>query len=62
LEQVDHHSKLLRDMYLVERAKRMERHPESADSPTLEGIPLFPAASPQKDVRVSVTHSIDMSS
>jgi hypothetical protein len=35
-------------VYLVERAKRKERHPESADPPILEGIPLFLTASPHK--------------
>jgi hypothetical protein len=48
LEQVDCHSELLRGVYLVERAKRKERHPESADPPILEGIPLFLMASPHK--------------
>jgi hypothetical protein len=48
LEQADHHSKLLRGVYLVERAKRNEHHPESVDPPILEGIPLSPVASPPK--------------
>jgi hypothetical protein len=55
LEHADRHSKLLRGMYLVECAKRKERHPESADPPILEGIPLFPATSPHKRMYVSVT-------
>jgi hypothetical protein len=38
----------------VERAKRKERHPESADPPILEGIPLFPAAGPHKRMCESV--------
>jgi hypothetical protein len=48
LEQADRHSKLLRGVYLVERTKRKECHPENADPPILEGIPLFPAAGPHK--------------
>jgi hypothetical protein len=54
LEQADRHSKLLRGVYLVERTKRKERHPESADPPILEGIPLFPAAGPHKRMCESV--------
>jgi uncharacterized coiled-coil protein SlyX len=54
LEQADRHNKLLRGVYLVERAKRKEHHPESADPPILEGIPLFPAAGPQKRMCESV--------
>jgi hypothetical protein len=54
LEQADHHSKLLRGMHLVERAKRKERHPESVDPPILEGIPLSPVASPPKRMCESV--------
>jgi hypothetical protein len=54
LEQADHHNKLLRGVYLVERAKRKERHSESADPPILEGIPLFPAAGPHKRMCESV--------
>jgi hypothetical protein len=54
LEQVDHHNKLFRGVYLVECAKRKERHPESADPPILEGIPLFPAASHHKRMCDSV--------
>jgi hypothetical protein len=48
LEQVDHHSKLLRGVYLVECAKRKERYPESADPPILEGILLFSVSNPHK--------------
>jgi hypothetical protein len=48
LEQADRHSKLHRGVYLVECAKRKECHPESADPPILEGILLFPTASPHK--------------
>jgi hypothetical protein len=55
LEQADHHSKLLIGVYLVERAKRKERHSESADPPILEGIPLFPAVSPHKRMCESVS-------
>jgi hypothetical protein len=54
LEQADHHSKLLRGVYLVERAKRKERHPKSVDPPILEGIPLSPVASPPKRMCESV--------
>jgi hypothetical protein len=54
LEQTDHHSKLLRGVYLVERAKRKEHHSESADPPILEGIPLFPATGPHKRMCESV--------
>jgi hypothetical protein len=54
LEQADHHSKLLRGVYLVERAKRKEHHPESAGPPILEGIPLFSTASPHKRMCESV--------
>jgi hypothetical protein len=55
LEQVDHHSKLLRGVYLVERVKRKERHLEGVDPPILEGIPLFPAAGPHKRMCESVS-------
>jgi hypothetical protein len=54
LEQADHHSKLLRDMYLVEHAKSNERHSKSANPPILEGIPLFPTVSPHKRMCESV--------
>jgi hypothetical protein len=54
LEQANRHSKLLRGMYLVERAKREERHPESADPPILEGIMLFPTVGPHKRMCESV--------
>jgi hypothetical protein len=54
LEQADRHSKLLRGVYLVECAKRKERHSESADPPILEGIPLFPAVGPHKRMCESV--------
>jgi hypothetical protein len=54
LEQADHHSKLLRGVYLVERAKRKERHPESVDPPILEGIPLSPVTRPPKRMCESV--------
>jgi hypothetical protein len=53
-EQADRHSKLLRGLYLVEHAKRKEHHPESADPPILEGIPLFPATDPHKKMCKSV--------
>jgi hypothetical protein len=46
LEQADRHSKLLRGVYLVERAKRKERHPESSDPPILEGIPAVSHSRP----------------
>jgi uncharacterized coiled-coil protein SlyX len=54
LEQADRHSKLLRGVYLVECAKRKERHPESVDPPILEGIPLSLVASPPKRMCESV--------
>jgi hypothetical protein len=54
LEQADRHSKLLRGLYLVERAKRKERHSESVDPPILEGIPLFPTVGPHKRMCESV--------
>jgi hypothetical protein len=54
LEQINRHSKLLRSVYLVEHAKRKERHPESADPPILEGIPLFPTTDPHKRMCESV--------
>jgi hypothetical protein len=54
LEQADCHSKLLRGVYLVERAKRKERHLENVDPPILEGIPLSPVASPPKRMCESV--------
>jgi uncharacterized coiled-coil protein SlyX len=54
LEQADRHSKLLRGVYLMERAKRKECHPESVDPPILEGIPLSPVASRPKRMCESV--------
>jgi hypothetical protein len=54
LEQVNRHSKLLRGVYLVERTKRKECHPESPDPPILEGILLFPTVSPHKRMCESV--------
>jgi hypothetical protein len=54
LEQADRHSKLLRGVYLVERAKRKDCHPESADPPILEGVPPSPVASPPKRMCESV--------
>jgi hypothetical protein len=54
LEQTGRHSKLLRGVYLVERAKRKECHPESGDPPILEGIPLSPVASPPKRMCKSI--------
>jgi hypothetical protein len=50
MEQADRHSKLLRGVYLVERAKRKEPHPENADPPILEGIPLFHKPSSPKRI------------
>jgi hypothetical protein len=55
LEQANRHSKLLRGVYLVECAKRKERHPESADPPILEGIPLFRTIGPHKRMCESVS-------
>jgi hypothetical protein len=48
IEQVDHHSKFLRGMFLVKRAKRKELHPQNVDPPILEGIPLYQLSNPQK--------------
>jgi hypothetical protein len=50
IEQVDYHSKLLRGTLLVERAKRKELHPQNADPPILEGIPLYQLSNPQKRI------------
>jgi hypothetical protein len=61
LKQADRHSKLLRCVYLVERAKKKERHPESVDPPILEGIPLSPVASPPKRMCVSVPPTLPTS-
>jgi hypothetical protein len=61
LEQADCHNKLLRCVYLVERAKRKECHPESADPPILEGIPLFPIAGPHKRMCESVPPTLPTS-
>jgi hypothetical protein len=54
LEQDDRHSKLIRGVYLVERAKRKECHPESADPPILKEISLFPVAGSHKRMCESV--------
>jgi hypothetical protein len=61
LEQADRHNKLLRDVYLVECAKRKERHPESANPPILKGIPLFPAAGPHKRMCESISPTLSTS-
>jgi hypothetical protein len=61
LEQADHHNKLLRGMYLVERAKRKDCHLENADPPILEGILLFPAAGPHKRMCESVPPTLPTS-
>jgi hypothetical protein len=61
LEQANRHSKLLRGVYLVERAKTKERHPESANPPILEGISLFPAAGPHKRMCESVPPTLSTS-
>jgi hypothetical protein len=54
-EQADHHSQLLRGLYLVDRAKRKEHHPRTAaESPILEGIPLYPLSHPRKRICESV--------
>jgi hypothetical protein len=50
IEQADHHSKLLRGMFLVERAKRKELHLQNAKPPILEGIPLYHLSNPQKRI------------
>jgi hypothetical protein len=49
MEQADHHGKLLRGMYLVEHAKRKELHPQNADPPILEGIPLYQLSIPKTE-------------
>jgi hypothetical protein len=54
MDQANHYNKLLRGVYLVEHAKRKERHPENANPPFLEGILLFNMASPHKRMCESV--------
>ena len=54
-EQADCHSQLLRGVYLVDRAKRKERHPRiAAEPPILEGIPLYPLSQPRRRIGESV--------
>ena len=54
-EQADRHSQLLRGVYLVDRAKRKERHPRTAaEPPILEGIPLYPLSQPRRRICESV--------
>jgi hypothetical protein len=54
-EQADHHSQLLRGVYLVDRAKRKGHHPRTAaESPILEGIPLYPLSQPRRRICESV--------
>jgi hypothetical protein len=41
-EQADHHSKLLRDISLVDRVKRKDPHPQNSDGTNvLEGTPVY---------------------
>jgi hypothetical protein len=50
-EQADHHSQLLRGVYLVDRTKRKGHHPRTAaESPILEGIPLCPLSQPRRRI------------
>jgi hypothetical protein len=54
-EQANRHSQLLRGVYLVDRAKRKERQPRTAaESPPLEGIPLYPLSHPRRRICESV--------
>ena len=54
-EQADHHSQLLRGVYLVDRVKRKERHPRTAaEPPILEGIPLYSLSQPRRRIGESV--------
>jgi len=54
-EQADRHSQLLRGVYLVDRAKRKERHPRTAaELPILEGIPLCSSSQPRRRICESV--------
>jgi len=54
-EQEDRHSQLLRGVYLVDRAKRKERHPRTtAELPILEGIPLCSSSQPRRRICESV--------
>jgi hypothetical protein len=55
MEQANHHSKLLRSMYLVECAKRKELHLQNANSPILEGIPLYQLSNAQQRICEPVT-------
>ena len=45
-EQVNHHSQLLRGVFLVELAKRKDHHPTNGEPPILEGRPVYCLASP----------------
>jgi hypothetical protein len=54
-EQADHHSQLLRGVYLVDHAKRKERHPRTgAEPPILEGILLYSLSQPRRRIGESV--------
>jgi hypothetical protein len=54
-EQADHHSQILRGVYLVDHAKRKGHHSRTAaESPILEGIPLYPLSQPRRRICESV--------
>ena len=54
-EQADHHSQLLRGVYLVDHVKCQERHPNTAaEPPILEGIPLHSLSQPRIRIGESV--------
>ena len=54
-EQADRHGQLLRGVYLVDHAKRKERHPRTAaEPPILEGIPLYSSSQPRRRIGESV--------
>jgi len=55
-EQANRHSQLLGGVYLVDHAKRKERHPRTAaEPPILEGIPLYPLSQPRRRIGESVS-------
>ena len=61
-EQADCHSQLLRGVYLVDRAKRKERHPKTAiEPPILEGIPLCSLSQPRRRIGESMPPTPPMS-
>jgi hypothetical protein len=54
MESADHHNKLLRGVYLVERAERKEPRPKNANPPILKGNPLFHMVNSHKRMCESV--------